>query len=104
MRPPGEIRLALLGAASKLHRFDEDAQVLRGATLSELAAKACVGKDAARQCVGNMKRAGELAIVHERRVDYRNRPVAEYAPADVLQASSRDVFADLNQCMADWVR
>ncbi len=102
MRPTGEIRQALLGAASELYRF-EDAQ-LRGPTLKELADKACVGYDAARQCVSNMSRAGQLAIVHERKVDYRNRPVAEYAPADAVQAQSRDVFADLNQCMADWVR
>jgi hypothetical protein len=51
-----------------------------------------------------MKRAGVLAIVHERAVDYRNRPVAEYAPATAVEAQQVDVFADLNQCMADWVR
>lgn len=94
--------MALLGAASTMYRF-EDAQ-LRGPTLAELAEKACVGRAAASQCLKNMKRSGELAIVHERKVDYRNRPVAEYAPATAVEAQQVDVFADLNQCMADWVR
>jgi hypothetical protein len=102
MRPAGEIRTALLEAASEMYRF-ENAE-LRGPTLAELAEKACVGRGAARQCVSNMKRAGELAIVKERVVNYRNRPVAEYAPADAVQAKRANVFADLNQCMADWVR
>lgn len=102
MRPSGEIRQALSGAASTMYWY-EDAQ-LRGPTLAELAEKACVGYDAARVCVSNMKRAGELAIVHERVVDYRNRPVAEYAPAAAVESQRADVFADLNQCMADWVR
>ena len=102
MRPAGEIRQALMGAASALYRMD--GQQLRGGTLSELAQKACVGREAASQCLKNMKRSGALAIVHERRVSYRNRPVAEYAPSEVVDAKPADVFADLNQCMADWVR
>ena len=52
-----------------------------GATLRELSAKACVGADAARHIVADMHRRGKLQIVRTRRVAYRNRPVAEYAPA-----------------------
>lgn len=100
MRPAGEIRQALLSAAS-LHYTSAG----HGATLKELAHRACVGMADARICASNLKRAGALAIVGERRVEYRNRPVAEYAPAEALQdASSSQPWVDLNQCMADWVR
>lgn len=102
MRPGGDIRTALLCASREL--LCRDGDEWRGATLKEMAHKACVGHDAARVCVSNLKRSGALAIVRERRVDYRNRPVAEYAPSDALEAKREDVFVDLNQCMADWVR
>ena len=102
MRRAGAIRQALLGAASELYRREPSG--LRGPSLAELADKARVGRDAARRCVDNLKRAGALAIVHERKVHYRNRPVAEYAPSAALDERPADVFADLNQCMADWVR
>ncbi|MDB5850645.1 MAG: hypothetical protein JWP29_4397 [Rhodoferax sp.] len=80
MRPGGEIRAALLKAAHELHTASQ------GPTLQELAAKACVGLSAANMTVRNMCRAGHLAVVRERRVSYRNRPVAEYAPATAAAA------------------
>ena len=75
MRPAGEVSQALLQAAHAL------ATAGGGATLRELSAKACVGTEAARRAVDNMKRQGRLHVVRTRRVTYRNRPVAEYAPA-----------------------
>jgi hypothetical protein len=78
MRPAGEVRQALLEAAAALSTPD------RSPTLLELALHAQVGKTAARQTVCNMRRAGVLAMVRERTVAYRNKPVAEYCPGDRL--------------------
>lgn len=78
MRAPGEVRQALLCAAAEL------ATPERGPTLAELAARAQVGRDVALHTVKNMKRSGELTVPRTRRVAYRNRPVAEYAPAVYL--------------------
>lgn len=75
MRPAGEVRQALLQACIEL------ATPTQAATLRELAARACVGLDAARRTVSDMHRAKQIHKVRERRVQYRNRPVAEYAPA-----------------------
>ncbi len=75
MRAPGEIRQALLSAAQEL------AAPERAPTLAEMAARAQVGLKAATYTVKNMKRCGELTVPRTRRVAYRNRPVAEYAPA-----------------------
>ena len=74
MRPAGEIRQALLQACKALARPEQ------GPTLRELAAHARVGIDAATDTVKNMRRAGDLHVPRTRRVPYRNRPVAEYAP------------------------
>ena len=99
MRPAGEIRQALFQAAHDLTQHG------RGATLVELAARASVARRDASVCLKNMRRAGVLDIVGERRVDYRNRPVAEYAPAPESNDSTiAQGWADLNLCMADWVR
>lgn len=78
MRPAGEVRMALLGACAALATAEQ------GATLRELAAHACVGMDAARRTVSDMRRAGVVCVLRERRVTYRNRPVAEYVPAGLL--------------------
>lgn len=78
MRPAGEIRVALLGAARELFTPD------RAPTLAEMAQHAQVGMADATSTVKNMKRHGALRLVRERRVTYRNRPVAEYAPADLV--------------------
>jgi hypothetical protein len=102
MRPAGEIRQALAQAAREV--VAELGQPDRGATLAELADRSCVGRDAARRCIDNMRRSGALQIVGTRRVDYRNRPVAEYAPVDLTAPLAGHGWVDLGQCMADWVR
>lgn len=79
MRPAGEIRQALFDAAVALTTPE------RAPTQLELAQHAQVGFKATRQCVSNMVRAGVLVIVRTRKVDYRNRPVAEYCPARRLR-------------------
>lgn len=84
----------------------------RGATLAELAARSQVGRDAARRCIDNMRRSGALEIVGTRKVDYRNRPVSEYAPKMMdyatMDATSTGMagagWVGLGHCMADWVR
>ncbi len=76
-RPAGEVRRALLQAAVALRVGD------KAPTLREMARKARVGHSAARVAVSNMRRAGSLVIVRHRQVDYRNRPVAEYAPPQI---------------------
>ena len=99
MRPAGEVRLALIRAAYDI--FSEG----RVATLMELAQRACVGRDAARDLVPKMKRAGVLHIVGERRVPYRNRPVAEYAPViSTSDALNLQPWSNLNHCMSNWIR
>lgn len=102
MRPAGEIRQALIQAARDV--VADLGLPNRGATLAELADRSCVGRDAARRCVDNMRRSGALQIVGERRVDYRNRPVAEYVPVDMDTPLVEQGWVDLGQCMADWVR
>ena len=95
MRPAGEISQALIKAAREL------CQAGRGATLQEMADLACVGRQAARDLVPKLKSRGHLAIVGERSVAYRNRPVAEYAPASV----SAEVYhghLELVACMSRW--
>lgn len=78
MRPAGEVRLALFNACSQL------ATAERGPTLKEIAAKACVGMQAARNTVPNMVRAKQLHTPRTRQVAHRNRPVAEYVPAALV--------------------
>ncbi len=78
MRPPGEIHQALLDAARELFTPE------RAPTMAEMAEHARVGMTAATATVKNMKRHGALRQVRERRVTYRNRPVFEYAPADLV--------------------
>lgn len=73
-RPAGEVRQALLQACEQLVTPE------RAPTVRELAQAACVGLDVARRTLDNMRRAGQVAIARHRRVSYRNRPVAEWAP------------------------
>ncbi len=95
MRPPCEVRAALLNACSQL------ATPERGPTLREMAAVACVGLRAATYTVKNMSRAGQVRIARERRVEYRNRPVAEYVPA-ALADGQDDGFVDLSAVLRVW--
>lgn len=98
MRPVSDVALALLHAALKLSAAG------RGATLNELAEHAQVGKGAARMLVPALKRRGRLQIVGTRRVSYRNRPVAEYAPPEPPGAANdaQADWAELSRCMATW--
>lgn len=95
MRPAGEVRLALLNACSQL------ATPERGPTLREMAAVACVGVKAATHTIKHMNRAGQVRIARERRVDYRNRPVAEYVPAVKVQGDKAG-FVDLARVLQVW--
>ena len=78
MRNPGESRVAILKAAMDL------TTAARSPTLRELVVRSCVGREAALNTVKNMRRAGLLVVMRTRKVDYRNKPVAEYAPALLL--------------------
>lgn len=96
MRPAGEIRKALYDAAKEF-------SAVGGASLAELAAKACVSRDKASECVTSMRRAGVLNIVADRRVSYRNRPVAVYMPAKTEDVQAiQQGWVDLNNCMSMW--
>ncbi len=97
MRPPGEVRQALLQAAAELATPDH------GPTLQELAHRACVGLPTARHTVGHMRRAGQLDIPRQRKVAYRNRPVAEYAPAKPVPAV-HDETVDVASIFALWAQ
>lgn len=73
-RPAGEVRAALLQACHDLTTPE------RAPTVRELAAAAGVSLRAATDTVKNLRRIGLLQIARDRRVDYRNKPVAEYVP------------------------
>lgn len=94
MRPAGEVRQAIFEAALALTTPE------RSPTLLELARYSQVGFLAARRTVDNMRRAGVLVVVRTRKVEYRNRPVAEYCTQKRLDAlgvkrcALRDVVAD----------
>lgn len=107
MRPAGEVHLALLQAAHAI--LIERAQSGQGATLRELVTRSQVGYAVARAMVPKLTNRGQLQKVGERRVAYRNRPVAEYAPAPIsTNPPAPDMvqhgWVDLGLCMADWVR
>ena len=102
MRPAGEVRQALLQACAEL------ATPERGPTLRELAARACVGLDAATYTMKHMARAKVVRIARTRRVAYRNRPVAEYVPAALVGpavqacAANDAGFMDLGAVLQAW--
>jgi hypothetical protein len=100
MRPVGDVSAALVAAARELHNPE------RSATLAELAAKASVGRGAARRAVDNLCRAGKLHIVRRRSVAYRNRPVAEYEPCGETpsEAAVPSGILHLGDLLAAWGR
>lgn len=98
MRPKGAVHLAILDAAKALSGNDQ------GATLREIAQRACVGVAAARYTVSGMKRSGALVIVRTRRVAYRNRPVAEYAIPAQQEPGAAPGACVLGVAMASWLR
>jgi hypothetical protein len=103
MRPAGEVRTALLQAARDMVTL----QALppeRGITLADMAVRACVGREAARRTVSDMRRAGALRIVAQRRVAYRNRPVAEYRPSESASPVVDQPWVDLSTCLSVWAR
>lgn len=102
MRPAGEVHLALLQAAHAHRR--ENAATGQGATLLELVHRSQVGYAVARALVPKLKSHGHLQIVGQRRVAYRNRPVAEYAPPQVTGSLEADRSVDLSNCMRSWTR
>lgn len=99
-RPAGEVRQALLLACAQLQSPE------RAPTVRELAAAAKVSLKAATQTVKNLKRAGLLNIARQRRVAYRNRPVAEYTPSAPWGAGlgHRSGSADLAAVIHSWGR
>jgi hypothetical protein len=101
LRPAGQISQALLTAAMDLVR-DEGGQ-RRGPTLQEMAHHACVGIQAARCTVSNLRRHGKIEPVFERQVEYRNRPVLEYAPTQPKEAEE-DAFFDVASVFTAWAR
>jgi hypothetical protein len=94
MRPAGEIRQVLLTAVGELSTPD------RGPTLAELASHTKVGQKAAMETMKNMRRHGAVHIPRTRRVEYRNRPVAEYA---LTKEPISVGCVDLGAAMQAWV-
>lgn len=88
--------MALVEAAKALATPD------RGATLQELAARACVGRMAARHTLGYLVRSRALVIVRTRRVTYRNRPVAEYALPDAAAEKPGAALGVLTSALSAW--
>lgn len=108
MRPAGPVHQALVAAAQQ-----------GPATLRELAQRAQVGWQAARDTVPYLARTGVLRVVGEKHVDYRNRLVHVYEAApepDPVQATaaaddgegienrSGHGWVDLNRCIDGWAR
>lgn len=92
---PDDVRRALLHAAMELNVVD------RSPTLREIVRHANVGSVSGRNAVKNMRRAGLLVVTGERRVSYRSKPVAEYAPACPVEKPKPEIhvfdFTDLNR-------
>lgn len=113
MRPAGEVRQAVLKAAADLIEEirqaskADDAPKRMGPTLAEIAARAGVGKGAARVCISNCTRAKALEIVGAYRVPNRNRPAAEYAPragADLFSQAQPSGATVLGSTLQAWAR
>lgn len=96
MRPPGEVRQALLDAARAL------TTETTAPTLVELAARSQVGREAARRTIDNLCRAQLLVVVRTRKVDYRNRPVAEYCTPDAVASAPSAVRCDFRSLVSTW--
>lgn len=104
MRPAGEVHLALLQAAHAIRA--ERARTGQGATLLELVHRSQVGYKVARALVPKLSARGQLTKVGERKVPYRNRPVAEYVPTDMVEASTEPVigagWVNLGDALQHW--
>lgn len=104
MRPAGPVHQALVAAAQQ-----------GPATLRELAQRAQVGWQAARDTVPYLARTGVLRVVGEKHVDYRNRLVHVYEAAppatteaandgEQLEHRAGHGWVDLNRCIDGWAR
>lgn len=102
MRPAGEVHLAMMQAAHAVKR--ERAESGKGATLLELAKRACVGYKVARSTVANLKRSGKLEQVGTCKVAGRNRPAYLYAPAATAGVLAVQEPSALDSCMANFGR
>lgn len=104
MRPAGEVHLALLQAAHAIRA--ERASTGQGATLLELVHRSQVGYKVARALVPKLSARGQLTKVGERKVPYRNRPVAEYVPTDMVESSTEPVigagWVNLGDALQHW--
>lgn len=100
MRPRGEIRRAL-GKAAWAAAVDHAVNGQRPPTYRDLAQRACVGFSAARQCVKDMARAGELQRAGVARVDGIRRPMTTYLPC--TQPVGRSM-PDLDVLLRSWGR
>jgi hypothetical protein len=100
MRPMNHAALALLQAANRLSAAG------RGVTLAEMRQDAKVSEHTARMFVPSLARRGHLKIIGERKVTYRNRPVAEYMPVpDDEPARDRGQGClALVECLRRWGR
>lgn len=104
MRPAGEIAQALLSAAREMARECDSTTGQRGATMAELAVRAQVSRSVATDRVKKLRERGHLRKVGERRVGYRNRPVAVYAPAAADDDVPAADAAPLVACVSGWFR
>ena len=99
--PCGEIRKAMLDAASKL------AQQHGAATWRDMAQVAQVGFAAAKVVHRDLVRAGQLQAVDEVRTPYNNRPMKRWAPVPAGDraanfATSATGFGPINSAMRSW--
>lgn len=94
MRPRGEARLALATVAAQLGGG--------GATWRDMAERACVGFDVAKQTVRNMARDGELVTLGLESQPGANRPMVLYAPAPLLEPAAGAALDAVVRCWADF--
>lgn len=103
MRPRGEVRAALSGAAEQWAIEQAKANVepdkLRGITWRQLAELACVGYAAAHHTVKTMVKARELVPKEPVRVPGSRRPMTAYLPAHMLMPSEQN---GLDAVMRGW--
>lgn len=99
MRPPSEVRSALLQALATAPQCV--------GTWRELAAASCVGYDAARQTLRAMAASGQVAVVGTHAAPHARRPMMLYAPADhfadtgkMVTPSAEPVTAGAVDCWA----
>lgn len=93
MRPRGEVRMALAGAAA---RFES------GATWRELARSACVGWDAARETVRSMARGGELVVIGQHAAPHSRRPMQLYALAQSMPTEPASAAVEVAASWAEF--